>query len=98
MNSIGVSNIWESALSFNQVINENYDVIVNDYLLAEGITDFSSMDAYIYEILQNIQSLELKYYLMSNDAFDNLIPVWQLKIGQMTYYINIYDGEIISKQ
>ncbi len=98
VNSIGVSNIWESALSFNQIINENYDVIINDYLLAEGITDFSSIDEYIYEILQNIESIELKYYLMSNQNFDNLIPVWQLKIGQMTYYINIYDGEIISKQ
>jgi hypothetical protein len=98
VNSIGVSNIWESALSFNQVINENYDVIINDYLVAEGIDDFSSIDAYVYEILQNIDSIELKYYLMSNDNFDHLIPVWQLNIGQTTYYINIYDGEIISKQ
>lgn len=98
VNSIGVSNIWESALSFNQVINENYDVIINDYLVAEGIDDFTSIDAYIYEILQNIESIELKYYLMSNDNFDHLIPVWQLKISQTTYYINIYDGEIISKQ
>ena len=98
VNSIGVSNIWESALSFNQVINENYDVIINDYLAAEGIDDFTSMDDYVYEILQNIESIELKYYLMNNDNFDHLIPVWELKIGQMTYYINIYDGEIISKQ
>lgn len=98
VNSIGVSNIWESALSFNQVINENYDVIINDYLAAKGIDDFSSIDEYIYEILQNIESIELKYYLMSNDNFDHLIPVWQLKISEMTYYINIYDGEIISKQ
>jgi hypothetical protein len=95
VNSIGVSNIWESALSFNQVINENYDVIINDYLVAKGIDDFTSIDAYIYEILQNIESIELKYYLMSNDNFDHLIPVWQLKISQTTYYINIYDGEII---
>ena len=98
VNSIGVSNIWESALSFNQIINENYDVIINDYLVAEGIEDFTSIDAYIYEILQNIDSIELKYYLMSNDNFDHLIPVWQLSIGQTTYYINIYDGEIISKK
>lgn len=98
VNSIGVSNIWESALSFNQIINENYDIIVNDYLVTENISDFSSMDDYIYQILQNIDSLELKYYLVSKNNFDNLIPVWQLKIGQMTYYINIYDGEILSKQ
>ena len=73
-------------------------MIINDYLVAEGIEDFSSIDEYIYEILQNIESIELKYYLMSNDNFDHLIPVWQLSIGQTTYYINIYDGEIISKQ
>jgi len=98
VNSIGVSNIWESALSFNQIINENYDVIVNDYLVAEGIDDFSSVDVYVYQILQNVKNIELKYYLMSNDNYDHLIPVWRLKIGQIVYYINIYDGEIISKQ
>jgi len=97
VNSIGVSNIWESALSFNQIINENYDAIINDYLADEEITDFLSRDTYIYEILQNIEGLELKYYLVSNNNYDNLIPVWQLKIGERIYYINIYDGEILSK-
>lgn len=97
VNSIGVSKIWDSALTFSQIINNNYDVIVTDYLGNQAAEEFGPLDEYIYEILQNIEHLELKYYLVTKDGYDSLVPVWQLVIADYIYYINIYDGEILSK-
>ncbi len=46
--------------------------------------------------MQNIKGVEIKYYLKAADGEEKLVPVWELEIGKWTYFINIYDGVIVS--
>jgi hypothetical protein len=96
ISSINVDKIWESALPINMVVNKNYDIIVRNYLRDKDVTNYLESSKYIYEILQNIKTLEIKYYLKNIDSEEKLVPVWKLEIGEWIYFINIYDGLIVS--
>ena len=93
---VNVNKIWESALPINMVINKNYEVISKNYLNDKGVFINLTNNEYIYEILQNIKGVEIKYYLKAADGEEKLVPVWELEIGKWTYFINIYDGVIVS--
>jgi len=96
ISSINVNEIWESALLINVIIDKNYDVIVRNYLSDKNVDIYIDNSKYIYEVLQNIKALELKYYLKSVDDDEKLVPVWKFEIGNWIYFINIYDGIIVS--
>ncbi len=96
ISSINVNKIWESALLINVVIDKNYDVIVRNYLRDNKIDVYSETSQYVYEVLQNIKTLEIKYYLKNIDNEEKLVPVWKFEIGNRIYFINIYDGIIVS--
>ena len=90
-----VRKVWESSMSINQVLNKNMESFKNNYFYYND-NEYLTLDNYIYHILQDINSLELKYYYLDNKEDKKLIPVWELKIKDITYLINIYNGEIMS--
>lgn len=80
------------------IINKNFDVIEKDYLRNQG-QNIKEMDEEKIrdEILESMDSIGLGYYDQSAEKIGVLGPVWILKVGNITYYFDVYDGSIVSR-
>ncbi|MGM0379880.1 MAG: hypothetical protein ACQEQE_09060 [Bacillota bacterium] len=90
-----VRKVWESSMPLNRILNKNMESFKNNYFYYND-NEYLTLDNYIYHILQDINGLKLKYYYMDSEDDKKLIPIWELKIRDITYLINIYNGEIVS--
>ena len=80
------------------IINKNFDVIEKDYLRNQG-QNIKEMDEEKIrdEILESMDSIGLGDYDQSAEKIEVLGPVWILKVGNITYYFDVYDGSIVSR-
>lgn len=91
------SGIEKDVLSAFDIINLNYDRLKEDYIkrnniLAENMND----DAIMKEILLSIDDISIAYLdSCKNAKSEELICVWLLKIDNVIYGFDVYEGNLV---
>lgn len=88
--------IEKEMLSASQIIDANFETMSVDFLASKEDLAKREDEELVEEVLSGIQGVEIGYY---NDFGEpaKLIPVWIIKTDIMTYYIDVYDGTIVSR-
>lgn len=100
VSTFSIGEIWDEPMNVLSLVELNYDVlsenfVQTDYKPKAGPVQGEEKDVNLaFEVLQNIKSVEMVYYLNVNQS-ESLIPAWHIVIGSHQYIINIYSGEIL---
>lgn len=85
--------IWEDTIDILEALSipQNTALILRNYNKSNLGEDIVG-----YHLLQDIEKIQLTYYLSYSDQEYNLVPCWLIKIDKHTYFINIYTGDILN--
>jgi hypothetical protein len=80
-------------LSTPQVVDQNFDIIMKDYLndMNLSITDMNAEEI-LKEVLSSIETVEIGYYDQLMKEPGRLIPVWIIRLDKKIYYFDAYTG------
>ncbi len=90
-----VDEFYGSADSFSRIFDKNFDTFSDNYR-DEGDTPFTSdTQAYIFQLLNDIESFRFEYYIDTTVNTSTVIPAWRITIGGYVYHIDIYQGTLL---
>jgi hypothetical protein len=88
----------DQVLSLDRLIENQYDLILNDYLTLNPEAAASKDDfGFVYQILHDITEYELIYFLSRDNNVLTYLPAWHLGIGGNHYYFDLYTGELLQR-
>ncbi|WMM24756.1 hypothetical protein RBU61_17800 [Tissierella sp. MB52-C2] len=93
-----VENVPEAKrnLASFDILDMNYDFIVEKYLEESNIKLTDGEEPLQEEVLESIEDITLSYFdPCLKDIGDELIPVWVIRIGNGLYAFNVYDGSLV---
>lgn len=101
MRTFSVSEIWDAPMDMLDIFELNFDQISKnfakyDYKPTPGALTAQNNSNFALEMLQQIDRVNLIYYAEKGKA-DSLVPSWYIKLGTISYVINIYSGEILKE-
>ncbi|WZL73081.1 two-component system activity regulator YycH [Clostridiaceae bacterium 35-E11] len=83
-------------LSTPEVIDQNFDMIMEDYIKDMNIAiQGTMMEEILKEVLSSIETVEIGYYYKPMKEPDKLIPVWIIKLDKRIYYFDVYTGTLM---
>ena len=100
LRTFSVGEIWDEPMAVLELFELNYDIVSKNFAKSDyrptATTTANALDdpKFAFEMLQNIQSIDLVYF-GSSDKAESLVPSWRVKVGSHQYIINIYSGEIL---
>lgn len=81
------------ALRIEEVINQNADLVLNNYIRDNDLVlDSENRYFYIYKMLQDINELDLGYFVDPKTTSTELVPIWKIKISDTMYCFDLYNG------
>ena len=88
----------DQVLSLDMLIENQYDLILSDYLTLNPEAAASKDDfGFVYQILHDITEYELIYFLSRDNNVLTYLPAWHLGIGDNHYYFDLYTGELLQR-
>lgn len=101
MRTFSVSEIWDEPMDMLAIFELNFDQISKnfakyDYKPTPGAATAENNSNFALEMLQQVDRVHLIYYAEKGKA-DSLVPSWYIKLGTVSYVINIYSGEILKE-
>ncbi|KAB3532179.1 two-component system activity regulator YycH [Alkaliphilus serpentinus] len=83
----------EPILAPFKVIENNIELLTNDYLRVNNLESIESRE----EILDHIEAVEMVYFDTKEDKRRQiLLPTWKIKIKERVYYFDSYKGELLN--
>ncbi len=104
LKSIDTTEIWGNGPMFvDTLLNKNFDLISKNFNEDNkvNLTDHEAnwqMNTYVLSIMQNLNNVELYYYLDSELDDERLIPSWRVDISNTRYYFHVYTGDVLSAE
>lgn len=97
-NAVNDIEIQKKIISSFNVIDMNYEYIMNAYL-KENEVDIEQEDEIVQKIILSIENIDLAYFDPSLKTIgEELIPVWVIESEEEVYAFNIYNGELVYQQ
>jgi len=84
----------EPIISPHKIIDNNLELIVQNYIEAEG--NPQSIESIKTEVIKSISEVQLVYFDSINEAKQQLLePSWRIRVKNHVYYFDIYKGRLL---
>lgn len=97
-----VSEIWDEPLDMLSIFEINFDIFSKNFAKydykpqPEGSSGPNGDSTFAVQMLQQVDCVTLIYFAEKGKA-DSLVPSWHIRLGSVSYVVNIYSGEILKE-